>query len=644
MTPNYTDSAPRAPAVTGEAAISKVRGVRHSGSITARGGLVKGRTLHLAALLCLLGSQAAAQVDLSGAWRTIRHEDLPDRGPGVGLGDYTGIPLTAAARRFAESWDAARLSMPQQQCRVHVSPYIYRGPMNLRAWEEKDPRTQEVVAIKHYISTYEQTRTIWMDGRAHPPQFAPHTWMGFSTGRWAGDRLIVETTHLKPGWHRRNGVPSSDWTTMTEHYVRHDDRFTHIAVIRDPVYLTEPMVKSQHFELIPRALPSRSWLWPCTVVEEVARDAGDVPHFLPGRNPYLESSRAEVQLNIDGVAGGAATLYPEWLAGRPPSRRTDASSGGAATSALPVEAAPPRAADSPSDDIAIWPVRGNVYMLVGAGANTTVQIGDDGVLVVDTKLGGASGKLLAAIASLTDKPIRYVVNSHAHEDHFGGNEAVAAAGATRTGGVVIAQIGTQIVDTAAIIAHENVLARVATPSGKFAPLPQRAWPTDTFFTARRELTFNGEGIELKYLPAAHTDGDVLVFFRRSDVIAAGDVFSTQSYPVIDTAGGGTVRGVLAALNTIIELAIPDVDHQGGTMIVPGHGYLSDEFEVVEYRDMLVIVRDRVEDMVARGFTRDEVHAARPTLDWDARYGAERGTWTTAMFVDAVYADVQGTSR
>jgi cyclase len=615
------------------------------------------RALHLAVLLCLLGADSAAQPELSGAWRTVRHEDLPDRGPGVGLGDYTGIPLTDAARHFAESWDAASLSMPQQQCRVHVAPYIYRGPMNLRVWEEKDPRTQEVVAFKHYISTYEQTRTIWMDGRPHPPEHAPHTWMGFSTGRWVGDRLVVETTHLKHGWHRRNGVPSSDWTTMTEHYVRHGNTFTHIAVIRDPVYLTEPMVKSQHFEWIPRALPSRSWLWPCTVVEEVARDPEAVPHFLPGRNPYLESSRREVDLLVDGVEGGAATIYPEWLTGASersaasgdrrlavaPARAADAARSRAAVSPSTRAAVSPstRAPDAASDVVEIWPIRDNVFLLAGAGANTAVQVGDDGVLVVDTKREAASDALLAAIATLSDKPIRYVLNTHAHADHMGGNAAVAAAGATRTGGVVVAQIGADIVESAAIVAHENVLARVAAPSGAPSPVPQAAWPTETFFTKRRELTFNGDGIELRHFPAAHTDGDMIVYFRRADVIAAGGLFSTVSYPVVDKARGGTLRGVIEALNAIIEVAIPDVDHQGGTMIVPGHGRLSDEFDVAEYRDMITIVRDRVADMIERGYTRDQVHAARPTLDWDARYGADSGAWTTAMFVDAVYDDVTG---
>jgi glyoxylase-like metal-dependent hydrolase (beta-lactamase superfamily II) len=607
---------------------------------------VSGRTRAIVSAfwLYLFGVQAGAQVDLSGEWRSIRHEDLPDRGPGVGYGDYTGIPLTDAARQFAESWDAARLSMPTQQCRVHVATYIFRGPLNLRTWEERDPRTQELVAIKHYVSTYEQTRTIWMDGRPHPPAYAPHTWMGFSTGRWSGDRLIVETTHIKPGWHRRNGVPQSDRTTMTEHYSRHGNQLTHIAVIRDPVYLTEPMVKSQHFELLPRALPPSNWLWPCTAVEEVAREANDVPHYLPGKNPYLASSRDEVHLDVPGAGGGAASLYPEFAATARQSATAATRPDSAAAPRRRIEQAPPRAAESPTDPVEIWPIRDNVYMLVGAGANTTVQVGDDGIIVVDTKLAGASKNLLAAIASLSARPIRFIINTHVHADSMGGNEAVGAAGATRTGGVVVRQIGEEVTDTAAIIAHENVLARVAAPTGKTAPIPQRAWPSDTFFGARREFTFNGEGIELKHLPAAHTDGDTIVYFRRSDVIAAGDLYSTESYPIIDTARGGSLQGVLAGLDTIVELAIPDVNHQRGTMIVPGRGYLSDEFDVAEYRDMLTIGRDRVQDMLVRGFTRAQVQAARPTFDWDARYGAENGEWTTARFVDAVITSLQGDGR
>ena len=603
------------------------------------------RVTRAATLLCLLGlaAPAPAQPDLDGDWRSIRHEDLPDRGPGVGLGDYTGIPLTDAARQFAESWDAARLSMPQQQCRVHTSPYSYRGPLNLRIGAERDPRTQEVIAYKHYISTYEQTRTIWMDGRPHPLPYAPHTWMGFSTGRWEGDRLVVETTHIKPGWHRRNGVPMSDQATMTEYLVPHESTFTHIAVIHDPVYLTEPWIKTQHFEVMARGLPANAWLWPCTVVEEVDRAPNDVPHYLPGKNPYMADYRAEVQLDVPGAGGGAATLLPEFApvvaaTAATPANRPDA----AAAPRRRVEQAPPVLKAKPSDAIEIWPIRANVYLLVGAGANSTVHIGDDGVAIVDTKLTGASAQLLAAIRSLTPKPIRFVIDTHVHADALGGNEAVAAAGATRTGGVVVRTIGADFTEAAAIVAHENVLTRISAPGPD--ERPQHAWPSDTFYGTRREFSFNGDGIELRHFPQAHTDGDTIVYFHRADVIAAGDLFSTESYPVIDLARGGSLQGLLAALDTIIELAIPEVDHEGGTLIVPGHGYLADEFDVAEYRDMLAIVRDRVQDMLSRGLTRQQIQAARPTFDWDARYGAETGEWTTAMFVDAVITSLEGNAR
>jgi hypothetical protein len=174
-------------------------------------------------------------------------EDQTERGPGPELGDYLGLPISDAARQFADSWDPSRITLPEEQCRVHVSPYIYRGPLNLRIWEEKHPKTQNLIAIKHYISTYEQTRTIWMDGRPHPGPNAPHTWMGFSTGHYEGDMLVIETTHLKQGWLRRNGLPMSDQARMTEYLVRRDDLLTHIFILTDPVYLTEPLIKSEEF-------------------------------------------------------------------------------------------------------------------------------------------------------------------------------------------------------------------------------------------------------------------------------------------------------------------------------------------------------------------------------------------------------------
>jgi hypothetical protein len=251
--------------------------------------------------------------DFSGVWQPRYHEDQPDRIPGPELTDYTGLPINESARQYADSWDPSRLTLPEEQCRVHVSPYIYRGPTNLRIWEEKDPKTQDLIAIKHYTSTFEQTRTIWMDGRPHPGPNAPHTWMGFSTGRYDGDMLIVETTHLKKGWVRRNGLPMSDRARMTEYMVRNGEVMTHIVVLIDPVYLTEPLIKSQEFVRSARELPSGTWLWVCDPVLEIAtREEGDVPAYLPGEHPFKDEYARRHQLPEVGVRGGAETMYPEF--------------------------------------------------------------------------------------------------------------------------------------------------------------------------------------------------------------------------------------------------------------------------------------------------------------------------------------------
>jgi glyoxylase-like metal-dependent hydrolase (beta-lactamase superfamily II) len=540
------------------------------------------------------------------------------------------MPITDAARQWAESWDASRLTNYEHQCRVHAVHYIYRGPLNVRIWEEKDPKTQDVIAIKHYISTYEQTRTIWMDGRPHPPAWAPHTWMGFSTGRWDGDRLIVETTHIKQGWHRRNGVPASDQTTLTEIYIRHANYFTLVQIIKDPVFLSEPMIKTVHFEVNLRALPARNWLWPCQAVVEVAtRSETDVPHYLPGKNPYLESSRKQARLTMAGAEGGAESLYPEWIT-RGRSERT----GPAATTRGPSAIVGPVLWDRPSDDdVHVLPVQGNVYLLATAAGNVTVHVGDEGVLVVDTATPAMSDKIVDAIRSLTTKPIRHLVNTTSDPDHMGGNEVLAKAGSTRTGGVVVGQIGA--LGTAGIIAHENLMNRVSAPTGSAPPLPFAAQPTETFFGAKKEMLFNGEGVQFLHEPAAHTDGDIMVYFRRSDVLATGDLFSTTRYPVIDVARGGTIGGTIDALNRIIDIAIPSNTQEGGTMIIPGHGRVCDEMDVVEYRDMATIVRDRVQDMIDRKMTLAQVQAANPTFDFDARYGRDP-SWTPAMFVEAVF--------
>jgi len=270
------------------------------------------------AIFTLTGASASAQSDMSGVWQSRSaganyFEDQAERGPGPELRDYLGLPISDAARQFADSWDPSRITLPEEQCRVHVSPYIYRGPLNLRIWEEKDPKTQNLIAIKHYISTYEQTRTIWMDGRPHPGPNAPHTWMGFSTGHYEGDMLVIETTHLKQGWLRRNGLPMSDQAKMTEYLVRRDNLLTHIFILTDPVYLTEPLIKSEEFWHAPRLLLERNWLWVCYPVVEIAnRPAGDVPAYMPGEHPFKSEFAQRHGVPEIATRGGAETMYPEF--------------------------------------------------------------------------------------------------------------------------------------------------------------------------------------------------------------------------------------------------------------------------------------------------------------------------------------------
>ena len=305
------------------------------------------------------------------------------------------------------------------------------------------------------------------------------------------------------------------------------------------------------------------------------------------------------------------------------------------------------AAQQPNFDnvqVDVQHVKGNVHMLVGAGGNVTVQAGPEGVLVVDTQFAPMSQKLLTSIREITnDGPIRYVVNTHMHPDHIGGNENFAKAGRTRAGGNVVGDIGGAATGTATVVAHENVLKRLSSPAPGTTPVPFAAWPTETFFTARRDILFNDEAVQFIHVPNAHTDGDILVFFRRSDVLATGDLFVTTGYPFIDRANGGTINGYINGLNRIIDITVPSNVNEGGTMVIPGHGRLTDEMDVVEYRDAITIVRDRIQAMVKKGMTLEQVRAARPTLDFDPRYGADSGFWTTAQFVEAVYRDMSGTA-
>ena len=290
---------------------------------------------------------------------------------------------------------------------------------------------------------------------------------------------------------------------------------------------------------------------------------------------------------------------------------------------------------SPLETLAI---HGQVSLIGSvSGTNVAVQVGSQGVLVVDTMSEPMADTLVGAIRALAgNKPIRYIVNTSADLDHVGGNVKVASAGAQLVGGNFAAQLGAAGSQSAFIVSHENVLNRLSAPSGGQPALPFGGWPTDTFFQAEKTMYFNGEGIQLLHQPAAHTDGDILVFFRSSDVIAAGEVFVTTAFPRIDVARGGSVNGVVESLNRIIDLAISEQFTEGGTRIIPGRGRVTDEFDVVEYRDMMTIIRDRVQAMIGRGMTLEQVQAARPAFDWEPRYGATDGRWTTAMFVEAVF--------
>jgi glyoxylase-like metal-dependent hydrolase (beta-lactamase superfamily II) len=589
---------------------------------------------------------AWAQIDFSGEWAPRFWEDQPERVPGPELGDYLGIPINEAARLRAESWDASIQTLPEWQCRPHSADYIWRGPSNLRISKEVDPVSREITAF-HAEWLRSVDRAIYLDGRPHPPADALHTWAGFSTATWDGDMLTVTVTHLKEGYLRRNGLPRSDKATLTEHWIRNGDLLTVMTIINDPVYLTEPFVRTTDYELdLRQQVPP----YPCGVVQEVDRKRGEIPSFLPGANPYTTEFSTRHKLPVAATRGGADTMFP-------PGARVQPTATAAAS----------------TTDVAgvrILPVRGNVYMLLGAGGNITASVGRDGVLMVDAGRAQMSDEILAAIRRLQDdldlrdtplgrgaetrssvasrnseppaKPIRYIVDTSADADHAGGNEKIRMAGRTFTGGNVAGNIA-DAGEGAAILAHENVLQRLLEPEAGREKAPPDAQPTDTYYTDGMKLShfFNGEGIQLIHQPSAHTDGDSLVWFRGSDVIAAGDIYSTVSYPVIDVKHGGTINGVIDGLNRVLELSVAEFRTEGGTLVIPGHGRLSDSADVAYYRDMVTIIRDRVQAMIDKGLTLDQVKAARPTADYEPRYGATSGSWTTDMFVEAVYTTLGG---
>jgi glyoxylase-like metal-dependent hydrolase (beta-lactamase superfamily II) len=299
---------------------------------------------------------------------------------------------------------------------------------------------------------------------------------------------------------------------------------------------------------------------------------------------------------------------------------------------------PPKLTAPAPGEVEILPVQGNVYMLVGAGGNITVQAGDQGVLIVDTGIASMSDKVIAAIAKISPRPLRFIVNTTEREEHTGGNEKIAATGEIipyREPNYAAGPQGALDTHRASVISFLTVFHRMAAATGQTPARPEGAWPDDTYSTPQKRLYFNDEPVVITHM-TGNTDGNSVVLFRKSDVLSTGDLFDLTGYPIIDLKAGGSIQAEADALNRLIDITVPAANAAGGTLVVPGHGRISDHADVVYYRDMVSIIRDRIQDMIKRGMTLDQVKAARPTRDYDARYGKQTGTWTTDMFVEAAY--------
>jgi len=461
---------------------------------------------------------------------------------------------------------------------------------------------------------------------------------------------------------------------MTDYITRHGDILVIITVIDDPIYQDEPYVQSTTYVYDATGTVATETCNGSSFAENGGTDRHHVPHFLPGQNTALtEWLKNEDWVPVEPTRGGVKTIYPEY-------RSTLNGSANAAGLKVPSS----RSAVSPDKKIAdqspkdgqvhVLPAQGNIYMLVADGTNITASIGPQGVLLVNTgaatmteKLQTAVNQLASAVAAAPTtnncagpncpgiaygwsspfintiigsptppKPLRYIINTSDAAENIGGNEKFATSRFFPRGGGLGGPTG--VGRTASVVAHENVLNRMTASAGKPGAIPERAWPTDTYFDEFYKLPeyFNGEAVIVYHEPAANTDADSIVFFRHSEVVSAGNIFSTVSYPMIDLEKGGSINGVINGLNHILDLAVAEYRSQGGTWIIPSHGRLSDTGDVASYRNMLVMIRDRIQDMVKRGMTLEQVKAARPTLDFDGRYGSNTGSWTTSMFVEAVY--------
>jgi glyoxylase-like metal-dependent hydrolase (beta-lactamase superfamily II) len=303
---------------------------------------------------------------------------------------------------------------------------------------------------------------------------------------------------------------------------------------------------------------------------------------------------------------------------------------------------PPRLAAPAPGEVEVLPVQGKVHVIIGAGSNITVHAGDDGVLMVDTGLASMTPKVLAALKTISTRPLRYIVNTTEFDEYVGGNSAIADTGEIipfRAPDYTAGPQGALDITRASVISYYTLLHRVAGPAGKAPRIPEDGWPDNTYSIPQKRLYFNDEPVIITHIPA-NTDSNSVVLFRKSDVVSAGGLLDLTTYPVIDVAAGGSIQTIVDGLNRLIDITVPASHAGGGTLVVPGHGRIADHAEVVYYRDMTTIIRDRVEDMVKKGMTLAQVKAARPSRDYDARYGKQTGPWTTDMFVEAVYQSLK----
>lgn len=602
----------------------------------------------LTASLASAQPAALSPFDVSGSWTPAGggptflggggfQEDARERQDGPPLVEYLGVPLNAAGRARALSYDSSLLSVPEHQCMPHPAMYSFWGPPDTAAGLRIASQADDALGVISYRVEgmfRRADRTIWMDGRPHPPAYAPHTWAGFTTGRWVGNALETRTTHLKWGWIRRNGVIVSDQTSVVTRYARHDDVLTITVIVSDPIYLSEPYVKTIDFIPLGRLGTARFGADPndgrggvftqCYPNEEVARSNRDIPHYLPWENPFLKEDEERFKLPPGAVLGGAQTALPEFITSRRPAAE--------ATASPPTPTAASAGGPAPTS-VEVIRVQGNVWMIVTPRGNLAMQVGDEGVVLVDTGAMADGNAILAAIRTVTTRPIRYIINTSAAPERVGNNGTFA----TLRGGATAPQEQPQG-PTPAVIAHENVLKRMTGEDGGRTAYPAGGWPTDAYLLNRRTLHFNGEVIEIVHPSTGYSDGDSIVHFRRSDVLVAGRLFTTTHFPRFEPGQGGSYQGVLDALNQMLDIAVPRFMQEEGTFIVPGSGRVADEADLTEVRDQVQMMRDRFVDLaVTKGLSLDRAQAMNPLVDFQDRYS--NPDWTTEQFSGALYQEV-----